>query len=325
MIRQPKRPIRVSDNLRKCFARAVAGTALLGVAVGCSTTPVSHRPVSELGFTGDDDTFILTGPFSDLGPCEIMEIVESPIEDLDTASIVIEDPDTLTAHVELQLDLGIDELGQDPWGSWLEVGPYYEIPPLGASVIGARNGQSDICNRERHARFEVTDWHGLWDIENEELFVDPADLYRFSEGLDPDDDDVQALFQAGYGALQGSPTTMTIEVEGTYGQAEEDEFLPAWRLTEPDLGFIEIEYSQPNLAPDEQELLEALLEDDEIDDFEELPEDEQAEYYEAVAQMARGSEFEYEGYLNGEVRFVREGGGLYVIPVFVVTAVITED
>jgi hypothetical protein len=307
---------------------ALAAAGLTPLA-GCQRDPIVHRPVTTAGYAGDRNSIFVAGALWNQGHCELLEVQAVP-EDFDDddleehLALNIDIPDTARAWLETAMARSTVQLMADPWGSWVQMGSHFLLPELGVSVRGTRSGSTEICSGERFPRFDIAEVLGVYDIDEQIAYANPSNLLLSRDVYDLEDGDIQTVFQAGIAGQQGQHREMTIEVAGTWGEDAELE-LPPWELTDPEAGYIVLEYANAGVVPDEQVLLDALLADEGVRDFTRLSEDARQELLDEVYEETRGGEYTYTGYFTGEVRFNVGQRAVTATPVFMVTGLVPED
>lgn len=299
----------------KKLSTGVSVSMLMVLVWGCNTTPVAHAPVMEIGDLGDEVGIRFAGRVEALGPCEVLYPVDGP-DEVERVSLNIETPESIDVWMDLAHQAAFQMLQSDPWGSWLQLGRPDPTPQLGVELIGRRTGSTDICAGERIPRVEVDQMTAFYDLDEEETIEAPVGIYLAGRAFDPEDEDVRIVLESGLAALQGQHRELQISVEGTYG---EDCPCPAWRLDEPDVGFVTLQFAEPGLAPDGTAVLAELLADEDVDQIEQLNEEDAADIREEVAERTRAIERDYQGHFTGEVRFEIIDNHATAAPVFLVT------
>lgn len=292
-------------------------TALLA---SCSSEPVIHEPVTDIGPTGDDQNTQLAGEVEDLGHCEVLNADDAP-DGFDRVSLNLSSHDTVREWMTLATEAGFQALQSDPWGSWLALGDIDAVTELGVVLIGRRTGSVDICGEERIPRFDISEMVALYDLDDSESFPTPVEIYFGGDPFDPEDEAVATVLEAGLAALQGQTRDLTIRVDGTLG---DDCPCPTWRLERPDVGYIELAFSDPSIALTEERVLAELLADEGAFSLEELSQDDREDIMEEVAEITRGREYRFTGHFTGEVLFDLDDNTATAAPVFMVTG-IPED
>ncbi len=293
----------------------VSASMLTVLCWGCNTTPVAHEPVNELGDQGDEVGIPFAGRVEELGHCEVLYPDDGP-DEVERVSVNIETPESIDIWIDLAHQAAFQMLQSDPWGSWLQLGDPDPTPELGVDLIGRRTGSTDICAGERIPRVVVDQMTAFYDLDEEESFETPVGIYLAGNAYDPEDDDVRVVLESGLAALQGQHRELQISVEGTYG---EDCPCPAWRLDEPDVGFVTLQFAEPGLAPDGQAILAELLAEEGVDQIEQLNREDAEEIREEVAEQTRAIDVDYLGHFTGEVRFEIIDDHATAAPVFLVT------
>ena len=293
----------------------------VGLLCGCPNEPVAHRPVTEIGPQGDAESLVLAGRLEDLGPCEILYPDDAP-DGFERVSVNLVDPETVDEWIRLALESGFLVLRSDPWGSWLQLGELDPLPDLGVELRGRRTGSTDICAGERIPRFVIDEMIALYDLDEESSFLTPVEVYFGGRPYEPDDEDVRVLLEAGLAALQGQQRELTIEVEGTYG---EDCSCPAWRLEEPEVGYVSLSFADSDLAPNDQAVLASLLAEEGLSRLDELEPEDAEDMIEEAREITWTAEHIYTGFFTGEVTFELNSDTAAAAPVFMVTGVVEDD
>lgn len=298
------------------------GAILLAVSFlfGCPNKPITHVPVTDLGPQGDAVSTQLAGRLELQGHCEILNSDDVP-DGFERVSVNLENPATVEEWMSLALQAGFLVLESDPWGSWLQLGEPDPIPELGVDLRGRRTGSTDICAGERIPRFVIDEMVALYDLDEEVSYPTPVEIHFGGRPYEPDDDDVRVVLESGLAALQGQQREVTIEVEGTYG---DNCPCPAWRLEEPEVGFVTLTFADPSQAPSEDAVLAVLLAEEGVSRLDELEERDAEDMLEEVREITWASEHTYVGFFTGIVEFELIDDTATAAPVFLVTGVIED-
>ena len=270
----------------------------------------------------------LAGTTVRINGCDVLDVYEGP-EALSPAMLLWDRPSSRREWLQSQLDRAVARY-DDPWEAFVELGGGVRQTTSGFSVLARVTDRIQDCDGFLLPVLDVLEVHGAWDLDRHRptsRAVEPL----APEGLDVDDPELRRVLDAAESAGEEGSETLVIDVEGV---TDLSLGCPPWALVESRSvtfncaarrGFIDVQYADPELAPDADEILFGLL----LERGEKYIDDVRGSTAERLRERAdwaaRRGPYRYEGRFTGEVSLHRGTEALFLTPVFVVESRIDPD
>jgi hypothetical protein len=215
-------------------------------------------------------------------------------------------------------DRELGRFGDDLWNAWRETGGGLQAAATGMVLEATATTDTEDCEGDPLPVYDVrrvVAGYDTWDRRRLPRAIEPL-----SRGFDASSPTTEALLASASGARNAT----TIHVDGI---TDPSLGWPPWQLEgvvgasdEPgEHGFVDLQFSPPDLAPDAQATLRDMLLELGVTELDDLRGSRRTDVRREAIRRSLGSHYRYRGHLTGEVTLFRDVEAIYLTPVFIVT------